>query len=456
MIDMRKLGALAAAAALWLALIAPGIASQATLVTPSAPLTMLNLASFLDSAFLSVGSCNAGNSAPANGTGAAAFAGECWINTTSNPWVFSYTADGTHWSEFGTLDTGSFAWIPYSNGFFANLGGNFSTAGAFTVSGAFAATLTFSGITNATFPAGTHTLVGLDVSQTFTGNNTFSTGTVNFTGPVEVGGNLMTFPGVAATLAYIGGSQTFTGSNTFNGTSAMAGGGSFAGTFSGTPTFSGNLTFSGVPNLTGLSTGACSAGVGLNASNGLIKVSCPGAAASIQVGTTGVNTAGGTNRLLTEGAVTAGAGTLADTPITGDSSGNLAAVNSLAGNVVATKAQQQAGSSSVNVVTPSQQQGHPSAAKASVNFVGSSGAVNEAYNVSGVVRNSTGNYTVSFTTPFANTNYRCHTTTISGGGGIGSNSISQAVGSTIVQSFTSAGAAADPTTGMSVTCFGTQ
>jgi hypothetical protein len=62
---------------------------------------------------LSVGSCNAGNGAPTNGTGGTAFAGECWIDTTANPWVFNYTPDGTHWVEFGTLNTSSFVWTPY-------------------------------------------------------------------------------------------------------------------------------------------------------------------------------------------------------------------------------------------------------------------------------------------------------------------------------------------------------
>jgi hypothetical protein len=95
-----------------LAAVLPCAASQSSLVTPSAPLPMTTLASFLNSAFLSIGSCNAGNAAPANGTGGAAFAGECWINTTSNPWVFSYTPDGTHWVEFGTLNTSSFLWTP--------------------------------------------------------------------------------------------------------------------------------------------------------------------------------------------------------------------------------------------------------------------------------------------------------------------------------------------------------
>jgi hypothetical protein len=91
-------------------------ASQATLVTPSAPLPMSGLASFLNSAFLSLGSCNSGNSAPANGTGGAAFAGECWINTTSNPWVFNYTDNGTNWAQFGSLNTTTHIWQSYSGG----------------------------------------------------------------------------------------------------------------------------------------------------------------------------------------------------------------------------------------------------------------------------------------------------------------------------------------------------
>ena len=44
-------------------------------------------------------------------------------------------------------------------------------------------------------------------------------------------------------------------------------------------------------------------------------------------------------------------------------------------------------------------------AKAWVNFVGSSGAINQSFNVSSVTRNSTGNYTVNFTTAMSNANY---------------------------------------------------
>ena len=44
-------------------------------------------------------------------------------------------------------------------------------------------------------------------------------------------------------------------------------------------------------------------------------------------------------------------------------------------------------------------------AKAWVNWAGASGTINSSYNVSSVTRNSTGNYTVNFTSAFANANY---------------------------------------------------
>jgi hypothetical protein len=73
----------------------------------------------------------------------------------------------------------------------------------------------------------------------------------------------------------------------------------------------------------------------------------------------------------------------------------------------ATKSDEQTGSSTTAVVTPSQQQQHDSAAKAWVNFVGSSGTINASYNVTSVTRASAGSYTVNFTTAFANNAYAC-------------------------------------------------
>jgi len=44
-------------------------------------------------------------------------------------------------------------------------------------------------------------------------------------------------------------------------------------------------------------------------------------------------------------------------------------------------------------------------AKAWVNFVGSTAAINNSFNVSSVTRNSSGNYTMNFTTAMPNANY---------------------------------------------------
>lgn len=87
------------------------LASQASLVTPAAPLPMTSLATFLNAALLSLGSCNSGASAPTNGPGAATFAGECWINTTTNPWVVQ-KYDGTTWVSLGTIDTSAHTFAP--------------------------------------------------------------------------------------------------------------------------------------------------------------------------------------------------------------------------------------------------------------------------------------------------------------------------------------------------------
>jgi hypothetical protein len=92
---------------------------------------------------------------------------------------------------------------------------------------------------------------------------------------------------------------------------------------------------------------------------------------------------------------------LLDSGVTIDGSNNVAGMNSLTGSVIATKAQQQTGTSATNVVTPSQQQSHDSAAKAWVIFTGSSGAVQASYGVSSVSRAGAGQYTVTFSTAFA-------------------------------------------------------
>ncbi|WP_262048665.1 hypothetical protein [Bradyrhizobium sp. Bra78] len=124
---------------------------------------------------------------------------------------------------------------------------------------------------------------------------------------------------------------------------------------------------------------------------------------------------------------------------------------------VATKSDQQAGSSAVNVVTPSQQQSHPSAVKAWVRFTGSSGAILEAYNVTSITRAGAGQYTLNFPTAFANTTYACMgSIEDSSTNGIVKGSSSGRTGGgfpMFVVSF--AGSLYDPSV-VDVACFGTQ
>jgi len=76
----------------------------------------------------------------------------------------------------------------------------------------------------------------------------------------------------------------------------------------------------------------------------------------------------------------------------------------ISGSSIATQAQQETGSSTSVIVTPGRQQYHPSAAKGWVVF-NSSGTVGAGYNVTSVTHNSTGVYTINWTTAFSSANY---------------------------------------------------
>lgn len=74
-------------------------------------------------------------------------------------------------------------------------------------------------------------------------------------------------------------------------------------------------------------------------------------------------------------------------------------------SVPATQAQQETGTSNVVSVTPGVQHYHPSAAKAWGVFAGSSGTLSASYNITSVVRNALGDYTVTIATDFSSANY---------------------------------------------------
>lgn len=182
-------------------------------------------------------------------------------------------------------------------------GGNVSISGLYMVNGTqIAASNLSNGATGsgavvlAASPAISGTWTG---SPTFSGNITFSgqaiaTGT---TAPASAGGNSVVMGTITSpTLSNNG--QAFLYNTTVNG--AIVEG---AGSTNDVSIFnkSGALVL-GVPtgttklNFPSLASGTCSSGLGLDASNNTVLVSCPGAASSIQVGTTTI--ASGTSPYL--------------------------------------------------------------------------------------------------------------------------------------------------------------
>lgn len=164
------------------------------------------------------------------------------------------------------------------------LGGNLSTAGDLTVSGAFAAEIAVPDASTWTLPAGGGTLAVATGAETGTTSNSFTVDSDSVTGKIKLQGTTggtnhtvtvtnstttadrtITLPDLTGTVALLGGTQTFSGNKTFTGTvdlqgnvSASAGNpdvdlsgssGAFtspsgANTLSGDVTISGSKTFS--------------------------------------------------------------------------------------------------------------------------------------------------------------------------------------------------------------------
>jgi hypothetical protein len=85
-------------------------ATQTSLVTPGPPLTMANLATFLNNAFLTLGGCSSGASAPAP-VASAPIVYQCWIDTTANPRIVKIY-DGANWVSVANLDVSAHTYQP--------------------------------------------------------------------------------------------------------------------------------------------------------------------------------------------------------------------------------------------------------------------------------------------------------------------------------------------------------
>jgi hypothetical protein len=197
--------------------------------------------------------------------------------------------------------------------------GNLDISGQYQISGT---QIAASNLSNGTTGSGAVVLAASPaISGTWTGSPTFS-GNITYSGqligtgtsaPSSAAGNTVLMGTIASpTLSNNG--QAFLYNTVVNG--AILEG---AGSTNDVSLFnkSGALVF-GVPtgttklNFPSLSAGTCSSGLGLDSGNNTILVSCPGAASSIQVGTTQVNSSTASNYILTTGSVSGGTGTLAN------------------------------------------------------------------------------------------------------------------------------------------------
>lgn len=87
--------------------ITPSLATQTTLTTPGPPLPMTGLATFLNNAFLTLGGCFSGSSAPAAAPAPITY--QCWMDTTANPRILKIY-DGANWVSIATLNTSTHAY----------------------------------------------------------------------------------------------------------------------------------------------------------------------------------------------------------------------------------------------------------------------------------------------------------------------------------------------------------
>jgi len=180
-------------------------------------------------------------------------------------------------------------------------GGNVSISGQYQINGT---QIAASNLSNGTTGSGAVVLAASPaISGTWTGNATFSgnltlSGNNTFSGqaihtgtsvPSSAAGNTVVLGTIAApTLTNTG--QAFLFNTAVNGAVLEGDGSTYDVALlnkSGSVAI-GIGTGTTVPVIPGIASGTCSTGLGLDASNNMIKVSCPGASSSIQVGTTNI------------------------------------------------------------------------------------------------------------------------------------------------------------------------
>lgn len=296
------------------------------------------------------------------------------------------------------------------NGFAITLGGALTTAATFTTSGAFPLTLTTTASTNVTLPlTGTlATLAGTEAltNKTINGNTiTAGTGVLTLAASKTLTlSNTVTLSGTdGSTIAYgVGGTVVYSGANT-NLTSLTGLSGKLQAPTAVADSSSNNaLGF--VYNSTPTDYFSIANGTNNNSVLQVVSTQTNASASILAKGTGGIviGSAGATAPL----SIKAGTNTVAVSIPALTSGRTLTYPDQNIDLTPATKAQQQTSTQNTNFVTSAQQQSHPSSAKAWA-FILNNGtaSISTSYNVTGVVRNSTGNLTVTLTTAFTSSAY---------------------------------------------------
>jgi len=161
-----------------------------------------------------------------------------------------------------------------------------------------------------------------------------------------------------------------------------------------------------------------------------------------------------TNKSLTSPTITGGVITgITDITVTDGGTGASTAAAARANLEIeyATQAEQEAATATDKVVAPGTQQYHPGTAKFWVKFNGTTGAIQSSHNVTSVVRNSAGDYTITIATDFSDATWACLVSAENQASVVVNGSVKntgQAAGTVVIQyNNSTTGAAADPVYG---------
>jgi hypothetical protein len=247
------------------------------------------------------------------------------------------------------------------------------------------------------------------------------TGTLTSTATALTGGSGITLT-ISGLLTISSGGYTVTGNSTVTGTLGVSSDFAVATNKFTVAAASGNTVVAGTLGVTG--------DVAVNTNKFNVTASSGNTTVAGTLGVTGATSLAAVTATTIGGTNITGSGAISGTTVTGD--------------MMATSAEQVTGSATDQIVSPGVQHFHTSAIKAWAKFDGTDASVEASYNITGVSRGSTGDYTVTIANDFSDEHYVV-LMTAKDAGDILLRVLSQAAGSFTIKSVRrSDGADSDP------------